>query len=284
MTTDTPWNALTRAGPCARILVVDDDAVLGSWLARIIAQSGANATVLGTWRAAADQLSESTEWKACILDVSLPDGSGLDLLARLRETARSVPVLVLTGLLDHDIANAVFDLGAQYLVKPVATPMVERFLRRADGTRDKAECPAVVMDADVSEDLRKLMHDVLQLAERQHSMRLEYAYRMALLAQAVNGRGDMTVQACASAVGVSRPTLQSYMLLTTRWTPRSVRDLLERCDSRGRAITVSDLGRVAQAPVRVREQFVAQVLRDDFDLRRFLSQMLERAGEGPGES
>jgi signal transduction histidine kinase/DNA-binding response OmpR family regulator len=57
-----------------------------------------------------------------LLDLSLPDGQGLDNLARVREATPSVPILVLTGLNDEDVAVQALRVGAQdYLVKGQAS-------------------------------------------------------------------------------------------------------------------------------------------------------------------
>jgi len=57
-----------------------------------------------------------------LLDLSLPDWQGLDNLARVREAAPSVPILVLTGLNDEDVAVKALRVGAQdYLVKGQAS-------------------------------------------------------------------------------------------------------------------------------------------------------------------
>jgi len=53
-----------------------------------------------------------------LLDLSLPDGHGLDTLVRVQTQAPHIPVIVLTGLDDDAMANAAVGAGAQdYLVK-----------------------------------------------------------------------------------------------------------------------------------------------------------------------
>lgn len=53
-----------------------------------------------------------------LLDLSLPDSQGLDTLAPVRDAAPDVPILVLTGLNDEDLAVRALRVGAQdYLVK-----------------------------------------------------------------------------------------------------------------------------------------------------------------------
>lgn len=70
---------------------------------------------------------------AVLLDLALPDSQGLDTLRRLQATAPEVPVVVLSGTLDRDLATAAVQAGAQdYLVKSeIHAPVVERVIRYA---------------------------------------------------------------------------------------------------------------------------------------------------------
>ncbi len=57
------------------------------------------------------------------LDLSLPDSSGLDTLTRVHKDARGVPIIVLTGTDDDELAVRALELGAQdYLVKGQLDP------------------------------------------------------------------------------------------------------------------------------------------------------------------
>ena len=57
-------------------------------------------------------------FEAILLDLSLPDGQGFGVLRRLLDVAPSIPVLVLTGLKDEQMALTALSAGAQdYLVK-----------------------------------------------------------------------------------------------------------------------------------------------------------------------
>jgi signal transduction histidine kinase/DNA-binding response OmpR family regulator len=71
-----------------------------------------------------EQLGEALEclrekhFDVVLLDLSLPDAQALDGLARVRDVAPSVPILVLTGLDDEEMAVNALRVGAQdYLVK-----------------------------------------------------------------------------------------------------------------------------------------------------------------------
>src|SRR5512145_2098956 len=66
---------------------------------------------------ALDQLTRE-HFEAILLDLSLPDGQGFGVLRRLLDVAPSIPVLVLTGLKDEQMALNALNAGAQdYLVK-----------------------------------------------------------------------------------------------------------------------------------------------------------------------
>ena len=63
-----------------------------------------------------------TAYDAVVTDVKMPGMSGLDLLERIRQTdkTKDVPVVVLTGLNDHDLKEKALNLGAVDLLnKPV---------------------------------------------------------------------------------------------------------------------------------------------------------------------
>jgi signal transduction histidine kinase/DNA-binding NarL/FixJ family response regulator len=76
-----------------------------------------------------------------LLDLSLPDGQGLDNLAPVRDAAPSVPILVLTGLDDEEVAVRALRVGAQdYLVKGQTDgSSVVRAIRYARERKDTEE-------------------------------------------------------------------------------------------------------------------------------------------------
>ena len=128
-----------------RALVVEDDSGIANGLAATLRQAGYAADVCGTLEAAWAALSVEP-FEVMLLDLGLPDGDGLELLTRLRESGpvgRSLPqahmpVLIMTardGISDRIIG---LDRGADdYIVKPFdANEMLARLRamqRRASG-------------------------------------------------------------------------------------------------------------------------------------------------------
>lgn len=119
-----------------RILITEDDPSLGRGLVIALSDAEATATLAASCAEARRLLAEDT-FDLCIFDVGLPDGSGLDLLAELRQTS-SMPVLLLTANdLETDIVTGL-TLGADdYITKPfslaVLRARVAAQLRRTHG-------------------------------------------------------------------------------------------------------------------------------------------------------
>jgi DNA-binding NarL/FixJ family response regulator len=131
-------NVLRRA----RILVVEDDEGVAGSLTHLVTRRMGLATVVTTVRAATRQLGHAGAWTAFIVDEHLPDGSGVSLIATLSRMHASVPALLLTGFPDNDVANAAFDFGARYLVKPATTAQIEHFLFLAEAEAANSPDPS----------------------------------------------------------------------------------------------------------------------------------------------
>ncbi len=119
-------------------LIVEDDADLRNSLVRFVSGLGHEVTGAAT---AADAMAEIRRRKvSCVLlDVRLPDGSGLDLVPRLVEHEPHVAILMLTAVNDAHAAALCMQRGAlDYLVKPVDLSDLERAISRALARRREA--------------------------------------------------------------------------------------------------------------------------------------------------
>ncbi len=107
-------------GGAVRILLLEDDDETAGALCAGFAQSGYEVVRARTRAEALERVAE-TRFDAVVLDLTVPDGSGYDVLAWLRRGGDATPVLILTA---HDrVADRVdgLDRGADdYLVKPFA--------------------------------------------------------------------------------------------------------------------------------------------------------------------
>ena len=101
-----------------QILVVDDDPEIRKLLARYIESQGFRVRLAASCRELREQLT-THQIDLVVLDVMLPDGSGLDMCRDLRAQRSNVPVILLTAL-KEDVDRIIgLEIGADdYLVKP----------------------------------------------------------------------------------------------------------------------------------------------------------------------
>jgi DNA-binding response OmpR family regulator len=100
-----------------RLLIVEDDALLGAGLRAALAKWGFMVTWVRLGEAALQVLA-SEEFVAMVLDIGLPDLSGLEVLRKLRAAGKTMPVMILTARDTTRDKVLCLDQGADdYLVK-----------------------------------------------------------------------------------------------------------------------------------------------------------------------
>jgi DNA-binding response OmpR family regulator len=112
-----------------RILLVEDDPTLARQLQRGLAVDGT--TVIHAPTVADGQLlAQVDRFTAIVLDLQLPDGTGLEVLRQVRAEDHAVPVLVLSAIDRESVIIRVLDAGADdYVVKPVSLELLRARLR-----------------------------------------------------------------------------------------------------------------------------------------------------------
>ena len=105
-----------------RVLMVEDEAVFATAVQRKLRKAGYQCKIAPTIAAAQKHLEEEGYPELLLLDMRLPDGSGLDFLEKLRaqEGGADVPVLVMSAYGEvEDAVSAMKMRAADYLKKPV---------------------------------------------------------------------------------------------------------------------------------------------------------------------
>ncbi|MCK5750060.1 response regulator [Oricola sp.] len=101
-----------------RILLIEDDTILGAAVRDQIAADGYSVDWVGRLDAAGDALA-TTVYDLLLLDLMLPDGRGIPFLKMLRGRGDVTPVIILTAL--DQVSDRIEGLNAgadDYLVKP----------------------------------------------------------------------------------------------------------------------------------------------------------------------
>ena len=114
-----------RSSSSFKVLIVDDDATIRSTLAAALLHWGYITVEAGTI-AETLTLIEREQPDAVLLDVKLPDGSGIAALDRLRKRSRELVIVVITGYVTHKDA---FEAGVRHAYSYVTKPIDQVQLR-----------------------------------------------------------------------------------------------------------------------------------------------------------
>ena len=120
-----------------KILIVEDEPSLSTTLVRTTETYFEPVTASS--KSMALDLAAQEPVVAAIVDVGLPDGDGLDVVAELRKRSADMPILVLTGSNDPSTINRAQLLRAEYVVKPFFSDNVARFVQRALAHRSSVD-------------------------------------------------------------------------------------------------------------------------------------------------
>lgn len=186
-----------------RFLVVDDDPIVRRLMSRLIRPHG-QVVVAGTAQEGTVRVTDGGTWSALFIDIGLPDGSGLDVLAQARVHTRA-PAMVLTGSTKAESINAAHDLHATFVIKPVDSERIERFV-----------------------------HDVAQVACRLEPAIRDWVSRHALS----DAQADVLRRA---ALGENKDGIASARCCSAHTVQKHVADLLHRTGDRSLQAAVSRL-------------------------------------------
>ncbi|MCC6192396.1 MAG: sigma-54-dependent Fis family transcriptional regulator [Anaerolineales bacterium] len=118
----------------AAILLVEDDANARSFLAPLLRDAGYEVREAETL-AAANRALDRSEADIVVLDVELPDGYGPSLLDRINRETLRLPVIVVTGFGDIEMAVEAMKAGAcDFIQKPVDMARLRQAVDKAAET------------------------------------------------------------------------------------------------------------------------------------------------------
>ncbi len=114
-----------------RILLVDDDPAIRDWVQMVLQEDRYQVDAAKDAQAGR-ALALSITYDLAILDLDLPDRSGLGLVFAMREAGRRHPIIILTGTELEESIIAALDAGADdYLIKPVSGGLLRARVRAA---------------------------------------------------------------------------------------------------------------------------------------------------------
>ena len=197
----------------SHVLVVDDDHRIRELLSTYLHNHGFRVSSAGD-AAAARSAMRGLTFDVLILDVMLPDASGLDLARELRRESK-VPILMLTAMAEKEDRVAGLEAGVDdYIPKPFEPRelllRLNNILRRYDpkeSTRDEVRMGPIVFQ--ISRGELKRGSDSIKLTERERELLRLFAVRpgVAIARHELvgpGGEGDATASERAVDVQINR--------------------------------------------------------------------------------
>jgi DNA-binding NarL/FixJ family response regulator len=180
-----------------RIMLVDDHPVVRRGVRHILVDTYSTAVIeeVNSCVAAA-HLVETQPWDIVVLDLTLPDGSGLDVLKRIREIQGRLPVLVLSMHAADQFARRAIAAGASgYLTKDAANDeLVTAVTRLLRGGR--------YFDSSV---MQEMVNGLQAAGDRPHERLSNREYQVLRLIG-----GGKTVSEIAVELSLSVKTVSTY--------------------------------------------------------------------------
>lgn len=166
--------------PPMRILVVEDDKKIASFVVNGLKQSGFAVDQCGD----GDQglmLGQTVSYDAAVLDVMLPKLDGLSMLQKLRSGGVKIPVLILSAKASvDDRVRGLQAGGDDYLTKPFAfselLARIQALIRRATQTPEPTRLTAGEISMDLLSREVRVGSEVIELQPREFAL-LEYLLR-----------------------------------------------------------------------------------------------------------
>lgn len=115
-----------------RLLMIEDDSTIKTALFRALTKIGYSITTAATKSEAFTWINSQAEWDVILLDLQLPDGNGMELIAEVKKRNAATPVVVLTGQASTETAAEITQKGAfQLLLKPSSLDEITNCLTAA---------------------------------------------------------------------------------------------------------------------------------------------------------
>lgn len=179
-----------------RVLIADDHAVVRAGLRQFLEEDPGIGEIgeASTGREVLESL-RAGRWDLLILDINMPDRSGLDILSHIRAAGFATRVLVMSGLPERQYALNVLRAGARgYLSKDGAPEELLKAVRAIlDGRRYVSPALAEMLVSELDQDVEKPLH--ARLSEREFQVLCKLAAGRAV--------SDIAGELCLSVKTVS---------------------------------------------------------------------------------
>ncbi len=132
-----------------QFLIIEDDPLVADSVRRILERHG-SVQVVSTIEGARQKLAQEPPGRCLVVDVGLPDGSGLDLLEEHKNLLDKIDALVLTGMFERDLINRAATLGAHVALKPISGAMLDDFVKSLVPRKEGVPARQVIVEREAA--------------------------------------------------------------------------------------------------------------------------------------
>ncbi|TFC49260.1 response regulator [Cryobacterium sp. TMT1-21] len=192
------------------VLVVDDDFMVARAHERVVLQQP-GFRVVGVAHSGAEALQLITELRPCLvlLDIYLPDMTGLDVIRRAREADHDVDFLVLSAAREAETIGAALQGGiVSYLLKPFKITELQSRLHGYAERRRLLTRPGQISQSDLDQALGAtgsvaVIPPLPKGLSKETASLVEYTL--------VDSETDVAASECAETLGLSRVVARKYL-------------------------------------------------------------------------
>lgn len=193
--------------PAIRTLVVEDDPIAARAHAHHVAgMRGFEVVGAVQTGAEVEAFIRSAPVDLVLLDLFLPDMTGLEVLRRLRGAGSAADVFVVSSARDAEAVRSAVAQGAvQYLIKPFTAAVLRERLAAYQAFRQQVSMSGQVQQADVDRAFASLRSTSPGLPKGLTAQTME------LVRSTLQESADCSAQELADALGISRITAGRYL-------------------------------------------------------------------------
>ncbi len=175
-------------------------------------------------------LRQHDPFEVVLLDLRLPDGSGVECVDAVRAGARNVPIVVLTGLDDDDLANSCIAAGAQdYLSKQeVRSRSLNRAIDHAVARVHEVEARRQAQEFSIrSLELERENSRILEASRLKSEFLANMSHELRTPLNAIIGFSEMIFDGKVDPTSASHRTFMGHILSSAKHLLQLINDVLD---------------------------------------------------------
>ncbi|MCA0935916.1 response regulator [Vibrio alginolyticus] len=193
-----------------RVMIIEDDLAIAELHHKYLSQlAGIEVVGIATTRIEAEMQLEVLKPDLLLMDVYLPDGTGLDILNTLRSNNQTCDVILITAARDVDTLQQAMRGGVvDYLLKPIMFPRLEVALKKYISQRQRLNV-AQSLDQNLVDKMLQ-SNGVADTATKRHPKGID-SVTLDKIRDLFPGGEKITADQAGDKIGASRTTARRYL-------------------------------------------------------------------------